>query len=136
MPVTGINAATMPAGPPQLNNDRWLLDGAQRHPVPLGAPDVALRGQRLLAYGERLRREGAGIDAAEPDRDRRAARPHQPPVARQIREVAQNDNHPCYLWLIRQKTSGKLFTQSSRIYREPRGAPEIGRRPLDLGIPH
>ncbi len=29
----------------------------QRHPVPLDAPDVALRGQRLMAYKERLRRE-------------------------------------------------------------------------------
>ncbi len=31
--------------------------GARRQPVPLDAPDVALRGKRLLAYGERLRRE-------------------------------------------------------------------------------
>ncbi len=30
---------------------------SQRHPVPLDAPDVALRGQRLIAYEERLRRE-------------------------------------------------------------------------------
>ncbi len=35
------------------------FQGARRQPVPLDAPDVALRGQRLLAYGERLRREEA-----------------------------------------------------------------------------
>ncbi len=38
--------------------------GARREPVPLDAPDVALRGQRLLAYGERLRREE--IEAGNP----------------------------------------------------------------------
>ncbi len=40
----------------------WQLEGddysrSQRQPVPLDAPDVALRGQRLMAYEERLRRE-------------------------------------------------------------------------------
>ncbi len=56
--------------------------GARCQPVPLDAPDVALRGQRLLAYGERLRwveieagHPGAGR-ACHPDRPRR-------PTARQ-----------------------------------------------------
>ena len=40
----------------------WHPDGddysrSQRHPVPLDAPNVALRGQRLIAYKERLRRD-------------------------------------------------------------------------------
>ncbi len=30
----------------------------------------------------------------------------------------------------------RLLRTEARIYREPRGAPEIGRRPLDLGIMH
>ncbi len=34
--------------------------GAQRHPVPLDAFDVDLRGQRLLDYGERLCQEETG----------------------------------------------------------------------------
>ncbi len=37
--------------------EEGTIRGARHHPVPLDAPDVALRGQRLLAYGERLQRE-------------------------------------------------------------------------------
>ncbi len=51
MTATGMSAAAA-----------WHPDGNDysrnyRHPVPLNVPDVALRGQRLMAYGERLRRE-------------------------------------------------------------------------------
>ncbi len=34
--------------------EEGTIRGARHHPVPLDAPDVALTGQRLLAYGERL----------------------------------------------------------------------------------
>ena len=40
------------AVPPPREED--ASRGARRQQVPLDAPDVALRGQRLLAYGERL----------------------------------------------------------------------------------
>ncbi len=55
MTATGMSAAAA-----------WHSEGndysrSQRHPVPLDAPDVALRGQRLMAYGERLRREEGRI---------------------------------------------------------------------------
>ncbi len=33
---------------------------SQRQPVPLDAPNVALRGQGLMAYEKRLRREEGG----------------------------------------------------------------------------
>ena len=49
--------------------------GARRHPVPLDAPDVALRGQRLLAYGERLRWEEAEAVNPAAWRARHPARP-------------------------------------------------------------
>ncbi len=41
--------------------EEGMIRGARRHPVPLDAPDVALRGQRLLAYGEQLRWEEAEV---------------------------------------------------------------------------
>ncbi len=50
MTAPRINAAAV-----TLDPDGDGHSGAQRHPVPLDAPDVALQGQRLLAYGERLR---------------------------------------------------------------------------------
>ena len=56
--------------------------GARRQPVPLDALDVALWGQRLLAYGERLRREGAETGSPGAGRARHPARPRRP-TARQ-----------------------------------------------------
>ena len=110
--------------------------GARRQPVPLDAPDVALRGQRLLAYGERLRREeaetgnpGAGC-ACHPARPRR-------PTARQewletvegqvpaLPAVVERDD-------VRMRGQTRPLRAEERIYVEPPGAPEIGRRPLDL----
>ncbi len=55
----------------------------RRRPVPLDAPDVALRGQRLLAYGERLQREEAEVAIVEPGRTCHPARLRQPMAGRQ-----------------------------------------------------
>ncbi len=49
----------VPASVDPVPGEGDLIRGARRHPIPLDAPDVALRGQRLLAHGERLRREEA-----------------------------------------------------------------------------
>ncbi len=49
----------------------------QRHPVPLDAPDVALRGQRLMAYEERLKPE-EGQASQETGRARPSNRPYRP----------------------------------------------------------
>ncbi len=50
MTATGMSAAA--AWQPGEGDN---YSRSQRHPVPLDAPDVALRGQRLMAYEERLR---------------------------------------------------------------------------------
>ncbi len=79
--ATGMSAAAAISEPP--NPD----DGAQRHPVPLDAPDVALRGQRLLTYGEkRLCREEAGT-IQEPGRARPTDQPHRPQMDCQAPEI-------------------------------------------------
>ncbi len=54
--MSGAEAMSYPPNP-----DRDGYSGTQRHPVPLDAPDVALQGQRLLAYGERLHPEEAEV---------------------------------------------------------------------------
>ncbi len=63
--------------------------GARHQPVPLDAPDVALRGQRLLAYGERLRRKE--IEAGNPGagRARPPARPRQPTARQEWLETVE-----------------------------------------------
>ncbi len=61
----------------------------QHHPVPLAVPDVALRGQRLLAYGERLRREEAEVEVTQPGHACHPARPRQPMAGHQLPEVAE-----------------------------------------------
>ncbi len=66
--ATGISAAATS----DHDGDGYL--GTQRHPVPLDAPDVALRGQRLMAYGE-------------PGRSHPTGRPHRPPMEWQAPEV-------------------------------------------------
>ncbi len=77
MTATGTSAAAAILDPPNPDGDGY--SGAQRHPVPLDAPDVALWDQRLLAYGERLRREEAEI-IPEPGRACPTSRPHRPPM--------------------------------------------------------
>ncbi len=71
MTATGMSAAAT-----------WHPEGndysrTQRHPVPLDAPNVALRGQRLMAYEERLRREEG---SQESDRARPSSRSYRPPM--------------------------------------------------------
>ncbi len=65
------------------------FSGARRHPVPLDAPDVALRGQRPLAYGERLRREEAEAVNPAAGHARHQARPRRPFARQQWPEVAK-----------------------------------------------
>ncbi len=81
MTATEINAAAATSDP-----DGDGYSGAQRHPVCLDVPDVTLQGQRLLAYGERLRREEAE-NIQEPGRACPTGRPHRPPMERQVPEV-------------------------------------------------
>ena len=134
MTATGISAG---AATSDLDGDGY--SGAQCHPVPLDAPDVALQSQRLLAYDERLRREEVEI-TQEPGRARPTGRPHRPPMKRQAPEVRERQPHAPLLF--DQIADGREFAHPRQqrakpgMCREPRGAPEIGRRPLDLGIPH
>ncbi len=69
MTVTGISAAAT------SDPDGDGYSGTQRHTVILDAPNVALRRQRLMAYGERLRQKEAEI-TQEPGRARPTGRPH------------------------------------------------------------
>ena len=75
--------------------------GVRCQSVPLDAPDAALRGQRLLAYGERLRREETEISNPGAGRARHPARPRRP-TARQE-------------WL---ETTGGASACTSRSWRE------------------
>ncbi len=77
--VPVMSAASVPADPAPVNRDPCY--GAQRYIVTLDAPDVALTDQRLLAYRERLRREEAEVEVAEPGHAHHPARP-RPPVGR------------------------------------------------------
>ena len=63
MTATGISAAAT------SDPDGDGYSGTQHHAVPLDAPNVALQDQRLMAYGERLRREEEQI-TQEPGRVR------------------------------------------------------------------
>ncbi len=67
MTATWMSAAVKISDILNANGDGY--SGAQRHPVLLNAPDIALQGQKMLAYGERLRREEAEI-ILEPGRAR------------------------------------------------------------------
>ncbi len=53
----------------------------------------------------------------------RVRQPRAPPMADQLADGIEI-MHP------------RQLRAEAGIYREPRGTPEIGRRPLDLGIPH
>ncbi len=57
--------------------------------VPLDAPDVALRGQRLLAYGERLWREETEASNPAAGHARHSARPRRPMARLQWPEAAE-----------------------------------------------
>ncbi len=74
--VPAPNAITEPACPVLTGpGEESALHGTGCHPVPLDAPDVALRGQRLLGYGERLQREEAETFNPATGRAHHPARP-------------------------------------------------------------
>ncbi len=110
--------------------------GARRQPVPLDAPDVVLRGQRLLAYGERLRRKEAETDNPGAGRARHPARPHRPTARQEGLETVEGQipAPPAVVGRddIRIRGQTKPLRAEERIYLEPPGASEIGRRQLDL----
>ena len=137
MTAAGMSAAAATSDPPNPNGDGY--SGAQRHPVPLDAPDIALRGQRLLAYGERLRHEEAEI-IQEQGWARLAGRLHRPSMDRQAPEVrVRQPRAPLIsdqLAEVREILHLRPPRTETGMCREPRRAPEIGRRPLDLGVPH
>ncbi len=73
------NAVIEPARPVlTMPGVEGTIHGARRHPVPLDAPDVALQGQRLLVYRERLRREEAEAVNPAAGCARHPARPCRP----------------------------------------------------------
>ncbi len=132
MTATGISAAAT------SDPDR---DGYLRthHPVPLDAPDVALRGQRLMAYGERLRREEEQI-TQESGRALPTGRPHRPPMERLAPETRVR--RPRTPLLVDGIADAGKFLQPRQqkaepeMYREPRDAPKFGRQSLDIGAPY
>ena len=75
MTATGMSAAAT------WHPERDDCSRTQRHPVPLDAPDVALRGQRLMAYEERLRREEGQV-RQESGRARPSSGSYRPPMER------------------------------------------------------
>ncbi len=106
------------------------LHGARRQSVPLDAPDVALRGQRLLVYGERLRWEEIEAGLA-----RHPARPRRPTARQEWLEPVEGQMPapPAAVGRddVRIMGQPRPVRAEERIYVEPPGAPEI-RRPLDL----
>ncbi len=83
--VPVMSAVSAPVDPAPAEGDPCY--GARRRPVQCDAPDVAQRGQRLMAYGERPRREEAEIATAEAGRAHHPARPHQPMAGQQLPEA-------------------------------------------------
>ncbi len=121
----------------------WQTEGdnysrSQCHPVPLDAPDVALRGQRLMAYEERLRHEEGRV-SQETGRARPSNRSYRPPVERM--GPAAGVRRPRTPLLVDRLAEAKELAPpqpwevEQELFREPRDAPEIGRRPLDMGVP-
>ncbi len=108
--------------------EEGTIRGVRHHPGPLDAPDVALRGQRLLAYGERLRREEtesvnpAAGRAHHPARPRRPMARQQWPEAAEIPAPAAADERDD----VRAMGQPRPLRAEERIYIEPPGAPEIG----------
>ena len=88
--VPAPNAMMEPARPILVAaGEESMIHGAGRHPVPLDASDVTLWGQRLLAYGERLRlEEGEAVNPAA-GRARHPARPRRPMARQQWPEAAE-----------------------------------------------
>ncbi len=112
--------------------------GARRQPVPLDAPDVALRGQRLQAYEERLRREDGETGNPGAGRARHPARPRRPPARQEWLETGEV-RMPAPLAAVGRDDVGmrgqaRPLRNEERIYVEPPGAPEIGRRPRDPNV--
>ncbi len=116
--------------PRRTNPNHSAFHGARRQTVPLVAPDVALRGQRLLAYGERLPREE--IEAGHPAAgcERHSARPHQPPARQEWLETVEGQMlaPPAAAGRDDARVIGqpRPLRAEKRIYVEPPGAPEIG----------
>ncbi len=111
---------------------------SQRHPIPLDAPDVALRGQRLMAYEERLRREEVRVNQVT-GRARPSNRSYRPRVE-QMGPAAGVRRPRMPLLVDRLSEAEELASPQQsefehELFWEPRDAPEIGRRPLDMGIP-
>ncbi len=79
------NAVTAPAQTTPGEVD--MIRGARRH-LPLDAPDVALREQRLLVYGERVRRVKAEAVYPEKGHACHSARPRRPMARQQWPEAA------------------------------------------------
>ncbi len=132
MTATGMSATAT------LNPEGNDYSRTQRHPVPLDAPDVALRGQRPMAYGEKLRREEEQI-SQESGRAGPTGRPHRPPMER-LGPEARVRRPRTPLLVDRLTDAGELAPLRQQgaepeLYREPRDAPELGRRPLDIGAP-
>ena len=110
--------------------------GARRQPVPLDAPDVALRGQRLLAYGERLQREEVETVNPAAGRARHPARPRRPVARQQWPEAAERrmPAPPATTGRDDARMMGqpRSLRAEERIYVEPPRALGVGRRLLDL----
>ncbi len=141
------NRTAMPSNVPEPDRPNVTMPGAEgtshgaRHQtVPLDAPDVALRGQRVLAYGERLRREE--IEAGNPDagRARHPAKPRRPTARQEWPETVEGQM-PVQPEAVgrdnaRMMRQPRPLRAEERIYVEPTGAPEIGQRPLVLNVGH
>ena len=131
MTATGMSAAAA------WHPERDDCSITQRHPIPLDAPDVALRGQRLMAYEERLRREEGQV-SQESGRARPSNRSYRPPMERLGAEVRVR--RPCTPLLVdRLAEDGELASpqpreDESELLEEPRDAPKIGRRPFNMGV--
>ncbi len=135
--VPAPNAVIEPTRPNvTMSGEESTLRGAGRHPVPLDAPDVALREQRLLAYGERLWREETETANPVVGRSHHPGRPRRPIARLQWPEAAERQM-PAPLAAggmddIRMMGQPRPLQAEERIYVEPPRAPEIGRRPLDF----
>ena len=114
--------------------------GARHRTVPLDAPDVALRGQRLRAYGERLWREEVETGNPGAGRAHHPARPRRPTARQEWLEPVEGQM-PAQTAAV-GRANGRMMGQprplraEERIYVEPPGAPGVGRRPLDLNVGH
>ncbi len=133
-PVTATGMSAAAAWQPEGDD----YSRSQRQPVPLDAPDVALRGQRLMPYKERLRRE-EGRASQEIGRARPSNRQYRPSEERMGPAAGVMRPHTPLL-VDRLADAEDLAPPRQReveheLFREPRDAPEVGRRPLDMGVP-